>query len=133
MPRTSVLARHAPFLVLIAFLFLAALYVEFYLDSFTYVLLNSRLLFQLFVGVTVIAVLKNVVGIQTFGTFAPAIVALAFLQAGLLIGTVLLLNILAIVIATREMIRRELVQQDHRVAIQLIMVGLTIVVLEVLA
>jgi alpha-L-glutamate ligase-like protein len=129
----STLARHAPFLALIAFLFLAALYVEIYLDAFTYVLINSRLLFQLFVGVTVIAVLKNVVGIQTFGTFAPAIIALAFLQAGLIIGTALLLNILAIVIATREMIRRELVQQDHRVAIQLIMVGLTIVVLEVLA
>jgi len=133
MAGSPALVRHAPFLALVAFLFLAALYVEVYLDAFTYILLNSRLLFQLFVGVTVIAVLKNVVGIQTFGTFAPAIVALAFLQAGLLVGIVLLLNILAIVVATREMIRRELVQQDHRVAIQLIMVGLTIVVLEVLA
>jgi len=133
MTRTSALMRHAPFLVLIALLFGTALYVDLYLDAFQYVLLNSRLLFQLFVGVTVIAVLKNVVGVQTFGTFAPAIIALAFLQAGLLFGTVLLLNILAIVIATREMIRRELVQQDHRVAILLIMVGMTIVVMEVLA
>jgi len=64
---------------------------------------------------------------------APAIVALAYLQAGLFFGTVILLNILAIVIATRELIRRELIQQDHRVAILLIMVGISIVVMEILA
>ena len=125
--------RHGPFLVLTAFLFLAALYVDRYLDAFTYVLMNSRLFFQLFLGVTVIAVLKNVVGVKTFGTFAPVILALAFLQAGLLFGLLLLLNILFIVISTRELIRRELIQQDHRIAILVTLVGLSIVMIEILA
>jgi len=126
-------SRHGPFVLLIAFLFLATFYVDRYLQGFAYVLLNSRLFFQLFVGVTAIAMLKNVVGVRTFGTFAPAIVALAFLQAGLVFGTILLLNILIIVIATRELVRRELIQQDHRLAILVIMVGLSIVMLEILA
>jgi alpha-L-glutamate ligase-like protein len=133
MNRPGWLGRHGPFLVLMAFLFLAAYYVDVYLDAFAYVLANSRLFFQLFVGITLIAFLKNVVGVRTFGTFAPAIVALAFLQAGLLFGTLLLLNLLVIVIATRELVRRELIQQDHRVAILVVMVGLTIVLIEVLA
>lgn len=126
-------ARHGPFLVLTAFLFLAAFYVDRYLDAFTYVLMNSRLFFQLFIGITVIAVLKNVVGLKTYGTFAPAIIAIVFLQAGLVFGTVLLLNVLFIAIATRELVRRELVQQDHRIAILVIMIGLSIVLLEILA
>jgi alpha-L-glutamate ligase-like protein len=109
------------------------LYVDRYLDAFTYILLNSRLFFQLFVGITAIAAIRNIGGVKAFGAFGPAIVAVAFLQAGLLFGALLLLNILAIVIATRELIRRELIQQDHRIAILVILVGLSIVLLEVLA
>jgi len=127
------LAHHGPFLLLVGFLFALAFYVDLYLDAFTYILLNSRLFFQIFVGITVIAVLRNVVGIRGFGTFGPAIVALAFLQAGLLYGTILLANILAIVIATRELVRREVVQRDHRIAILVILVGLSVVLLEILA
>ncbi len=131
--RSGWLSRHGPFLLLVGFLFVLAFYVDWYLGAFTYILLNSRLFFQIFVGITVIAVLRNVVGIRGFGTFGPAIVALAFLQAGLLYGTILLANILAIVIATRELVRRELVQRDHRIAILVILVGLSVVLLEILA
>ncbi|HKZ90453.1 MAG TPA: sugar-transfer associated ATP-grasp domain-containing protein [Thermoplasmata archaeon] len=127
------LARHGPFALLVVFLFVLAVYVDRYLDAFTYILLNSRLFFQLFVGITAIAAVRNIAGVKAFGAFGPAIIAVAFLQAGLLFGALLLLNILAIVIATRELIRRELIQQDHRIAILVILVGLSIVLLEILA
>jgi len=127
------LARHGPFLLFMAFLFLLAYYVDRQLGAFTYILVNSRVFFALFLGITVLAALKNLVGLKSFGTFAPAIVALVFLQAGFVYGTILLLNILAIVIATRELIRRELIQQDHRLAILVILVGLAVVLTEILA
>lgn len=131
--RNGWLVRHGPFLILVVFLFVLAIYVDRYLDAFTYILLNSRLFFQIFLAITVIAFLRNVVGLRGFGVFGPAIVALVFLQAGPLYGTILLANILAVVIGTRELVRRELIQRDHRVAILVILVGLSIVLIEVVA
>src|SRR3970040_2797774 len=83
-PRTQ--RKHAPLNGLLIVLLVIGEYVRLNMDRFFFVLFFSRLFFELAVGVTLIAIIRNVVGIRTLGTFAPAIVALAFLQTGPIIG-----------------------------------------------
>jgi len=125
--------RHLPFLGLILFLLAIGEYVRWNMDRFYVVLFFSRLFFQLALGVTMIAVVRNVIGIRTLGTFAPAIIALAFLQTGPFIGLLLLLNIVAVVVLARQVLAEERIQQAHRVAILVILVVLAIALLELLA
>ncbi len=53
------------------------------------------------IGALVVAAGRNLVGVETFGTFSPALLALAFLQTGLLWGTALF----ALMIATGTLAR----------------------------
>lgn len=125
--------KHFPLIGLLVVLLVIGEYVRLNMDRFFFVLFFSRLFFELAVGVTVIAVIRNVVGIRTLGTFAPAIVALAFLQTGPIIGVLLLLNIVAVVVLARQALSEEKIQQAHRVAILVILVVLAIALLELLA
>src|SRR3972149_81609 len=125
--------RHLPFIGLILFLLAIGEYVRWNMDRFYVVLFFSRLIFQLALGVTMIAVVRNVIGIRTLGTFAPAIIALAFLQTGPFIGLLLLLNIVAVVVLARQVLAEERIQQAHRVAILVILVVIAIALLELLA
>jgi alpha-L-glutamate ligase-like protein len=86
----------------------------------------TRIFFQVAVAALVIAAMKNVLGVQTLGLFAPAIVALAFLATGLVLGLALLAVTLGTVLLTRASIVRERVQEAHRVAILVTIVSVTI-------
>lgn len=86
----------------------------------------TRIFFQVAIAALVIAAMRNVLGVRTLGLFAPAIVALAFLATGLILGLGLLALTLSAVLLTRASIIREKVQEAHRVAILVTIVSITI-------
>ena len=55
-----------------------------------------RILFMIPVGVFVLVILRNLVGIKGLGTFMPVLIALAFRESTLLIGVVFFVSIIAI-------------------------------------
>ncbi|MDO8648557.1 MAG: 7TM domain-containing protein [Candidatus Peregrinibacteria bacterium] len=87
------------------------------------------LLLVLPVIATILAFLKQVVGITTFGLFAPSIVALSFLALGWAIGVLFLLFIIATGYATRTFMRRWRLLYIPKVAIILTVVSITLLLL----
>ncbi|MCI0497569.1 MAG: hypothetical protein L0Z54_04685 [Thermoplasmata archaeon] len=106
------------------------LWVRRNLVEFQPVLEASTLFFQLMLAVTVIAVLRNVGGVKSFGVFGPSIIALGILQAGLFWGLVIYANIFLIVMSAALVISPLGIPSSHRIAILIIISGVTITVLE---
>ena len=124
--------RHLPF---IAFMFGFGLYcllLQFEMSAALQRLFLTRIFFQVAVAALVIAAMKNVLGVRTLGLFAPAILALAFLATGLVLGLGLLALTLGTVVLTRASLIREKVQEAHRVAILVTIVSITIASVAVL-
>ena len=78
---------------------------------------------------TILAFMKQVIGITTFGLFAPSIVVLSFLVLGWKIGIIFLLFILTTGYATRMFMRRWRLLYIPKVAIILTVVSLTLLLL----
>jgi alpha-L-glutamate ligase-like protein len=102
------------------------LFLQFEMGAALQRLFLARIFFQVAIAALVIAAMKNVVGVRTLGLFAPAIVALAFLATGLVLGLALLSITLSAVLLTRASIIREKIQEAHRVAILVTIVSITI-------
>ncbi len=85
-----------------------------------------RIFFEVALAALAIAAIKNVLGVRTLGTFAPAIVALAFLATGLPLGLANLGIILGTVMLTRRLLVPVKVQASHRIAILVTIVSVTI-------
>lgn len=76
------------------------------------------------VGALIIVVLRNVVGVKTFGTFMPVLVALAFRETRLLMGLVLFTLVLTLGLVVRfylERLRLLLVPRLSAVLITIVM------------
>lgn len=80
-------------------------------------LLQLHIFFEIVLGATAVAILHNVVGLKTYGTFGVVIVAAAMLVAGPFLGILLFAGMLAAVIVARAAIAKEGIQGSHRVAI----------------
>lgn len=78
---------------------------------------------------TILAFTKQVIGITTFGLFAPSIITLSFLVLGWWVGILFLLFILATGYATRTLMRRWRLLYIPKVAIILTVVSLTLLLL----
>ena len=78
---------------------------------------------------TILAFTKQVIGITTFGLFAPSIITLSFLVLGWWVGVLFLLFILATGYATRTFMRRWRLLYIPKVAIILTVVSLTLLML----
>jgi alpha-L-glutamate ligase-like protein len=111
---------------------LYCIFLQFEMSDALQRLYLTRIFFQVAVAALLIAAMKNVVGIRTLGLFAPAIVALAFLATGLILGLALLTVTLGTVLLTRASLVRERVQEAHRVAILVTIVSITIASIAVL-
>lgn len=78
--------------------------------SFYNLPLESQLLFQVLllipVGGLVIAVLRQIIGVRTFGTFMPVLVALAFRETGLVNGIILFVTIVVLGLLVRAYFAR---------------------------
>ena len=116
---------------ILLFAMLSALFVHWVranMVQFEPILEDSTLFFQLMIAVTVIAVLRNVGGIKTFGVFGPTIIAIGVIEAGLLWGLVIYANIFIIVMAIALVIHPLGIPSSHRIAILIIVSCVTITV-----
>jgi alpha-L-glutamate ligase-like protein len=111
---------------------LYCIFLQFEMSDALQRLYLTRIFFQVAVAALLIAAMKNVLGVRTLGLFAPAIVALAFLATGLILGLALLSVTLGAVLLTRASLVRERVQEAHRVAILVTIVSITIASIAVL-
>ena len=83
-----------------------------------------RVLMMIPVGVFLIVILRSFVGIETFGTFMPALIALSFRETQLFAGIILFVLLLAI-----GMIVRAYLEQLHLLLVPRLAVVVTVVVL----
>ena len=128
----QIVRRHFPFIAFMAGFGVYCLFLQFEMASALQRLFLTRIFFQVAVAAIVIAAMKNVLGVRTLGLFAPAIVALAFLATGLMLGMALLSVTLGAVLLTRTSLIREKVQEAHRVAILVTIVSITVASIAVL-
>ena len=77
----------------------------------------------------IIAFLKQVIGITTFGLYTPSVVALSFLALGWQIGLLFIIFILITGYLTRELLRKWRLLYIPRVAIVLTVVSITLLIL----
>ncbi|MFX1508095.1 MAG: alpha-L-glutamate ligase-like protein [Promethearchaeota archaeon] len=94
------------------------------------ILQHSKLFFQLMVGATILAFIRNVVGVRTFGVFAPVIVSFVFLRAGLIWGLFLFVNIFLISLVARAVFEPLKLSTSNRIAITLTIVGIYMSLIE---
>ena len=87
------------------------------------------LLLVLPVIATILAFLKQVIGITTFGLYTPSIIALSFLALGWPVGIFFLLFIVFTGYATRAIMRRWRLLYIPKVAIVLVVVSITLLLL----
>ena len=85
------------------------------------------------IGIFLLVVLRNVVGVKTFGTFMPVLIALAFRQTGLVWGVAFLALIIAIGLAIRFYLERLKLLLVPRLGAVVIVVVLTLVVLTIIS
>ncbi len=120
------LRRHAPFLAFMGGFTTYAAYLQFFQAGALAQLFLVRIFFQVAIAATVVAAMRNVVGLRTLGMFASVIIALAFLATGLFLGLAMFGLILGVVLLARGALVRERVQESHRVAILVTIVSVTI-------
>ncbi|MFP3941467.1 MAG: UUP1 family membrane protein [Thermoanaerobaculia bacterium] len=85
------------------------------------------------VGALIMVLLRNVVGVKTFGTFMPILVALAFRETRLLAGVFLFILVMALGLALRFYLERLRLLLVPRLAAVLILVVLLIAAISVLS
>jgi len=85
------------------------------------------------VGILLLVVLRNIVGVKTFGTFMPVLIALAFRQTGLAWGLLFFCTVVALGLAARFYLERLKLLLVPRLAAVVIVVILIIAMLTVLS
>lgn len=92
-----------------------------------------RILIMVPVGAFVVVVLRTLVGVTTFGTFMPVLIALAFRETELTMGILLVLSILAVGLGLRFALDRLHLLLVPRLTAVLILVVLSMLVMSVLS
>lgn len=96
------------------------------------ILLTSRLFFQLMLGATLIAMLRNVVGVKAFGVFGPTIITTALLKAGPEWGLVLFFDVFLVALGTRFVLEPLRLGANHRVAVVITTVVLSLTLIQII-
>jgi hypothetical protein len=78
-------------------------------------------------GALITAFIRNVIGIQTFGTFAPALLAMSFIYADLTSGIMILLVVITVGLVGRSLLERLRLLMVPRLSIILTLVILCVV------
>jgi hypothetical protein len=90
---------------------------------------HLRLLVLVPLGALVMTLLRSVVGIRTFGTFMPMLIALAMTATGLLMGSTVFILLIGLALLSRVLIRPFYLLLVARVAFTLTLVILLMVIL----
>ncbi len=89
--------------------------------------------FEIMVGASVIAILRNVIGVRSFGVFGPTIVALGLLRSpSLPIGLGVYLNVFIIGMLVTLVLYPLAMPESHRVAVLITVTGIIIAVFDLL-
>ncbi|MDA8405702.1 MAG: UUP1 family membrane protein [Deltaproteobacteria bacterium] len=91
-----------------------------------------RILLTIPIGAFLLVILRNVVGVKTFGTFMPVLIALAFRETGLIWGVLLFSVVVALGLVTRFYLEKLKLLVVPRLAAVLIVVVLLILGLSIL-
>jgi len=121
---------------LIAFtsaLLILVMWVRSNLVYFAPILEASTLFFQLILAVTVIAFLRSVIGLRTFGVFGPTIIALGIIVPGLIWGLTLYIDVFIMAMLTSFIIYPLAIASSHRIAIVITSTAISITILELVA
>ena len=85
------------------------------------------------IGAFLIVVLRNVIGVKTFGTFLPVLVALSFRETRLIAGIVLFVLVVGVGVALRFLLDRLRLLLVPRLAAVLILVVLSLLMISILS
>ena len=85
---------------------------------------DSRIFFQIVLAGAVMALLRNEVGLRTYGLFAPVIIAFILLDVGPVWGLILFVNLLVVTLVTHRALRPLRLGTAPRVAVLLSVAGL---------
>jgi alpha-L-glutamate ligase-like protein len=86
---------------------------------------GSRIFFQIVLAGAAMALLRNEIGLRTYGLFAPVIIAFIMLSVGPLWGLVLFVNVLVVTLAGHRALRPLQLSTAPRVAVLLSIAGIT--------
>ena len=84
-------------------------------------------------GVLAILIFRNIVGVQTLGTFTPVLIALAFRETGLAFGIFLFTFIVAIGLAIRSYLEHLKLQMLPRLSVVLTSVVILIAIISLMS
>jgi alpha-L-glutamate ligase-like protein len=118
------------FIFLLAFLALTVV-IKFSMPLFRPVIIESKLFFQLLLAASVIALLRNGVGIATYGLFGPAIVAFALLGPGPVWGLALFANVAILAVMVRFIIDPLALSTSYRIAVIIAIFGIFVSLMEI--
>lgn len=119
-------------LTLLMIVLVAVVWVRTNLEHMAPVLENSTLFFELIVGALLIVILRNIVGIKTFGVFGPVVVALGLKTSGLLYGVPLYLDIFIIGMVASFVIHPLALPGSFRVAVVQTLIAISLTVFELI-
>jgi hypothetical protein len=92
-----------------------------------------RILLTVPLGIALVVILRNVVGVQTFGTFMPVLIALAFRETRLVWGVILLVVLMSLGLLIRSYLARLKLLLVPRLASVVIIVILLMLTLSILS
>jgi len=92
-----------------------------------------RLLLTVPIGIFLLVILRNVVGLKTFGTFMPVLIALAFRETHLLWGLILFSSVVAVGLLVRFYLEELKLLLVPRLAAVVIVVILTMTVISIVS
>lgn len=92
-----------------------------------------RILLMVPVGALIVVLMRNIVGVQTFGTFMPVLIAMAFRETQLILGIVLFCLVVALGLLVRFYLERLRLLLVPRLAAVLVVVVLIMAVISVLS
>ncbi|MDA3854721.1 MAG: hypothetical protein PF569_00575 [Candidatus Woesearchaeota archaeon] len=103
------------FAILLSLIF----WIRYNLDFMKPILENSTLFFQLMVAVLIIAFVRNIIGIKTYGVFGPAIIIFGILKSGLglWLGFIVFFNIFLVAMILSLVLYPLKISSSYRVAI----------------
>ncbi|MBR9690940.1 hypothetical protein GOV08_04620 [Candidatus Woesearchaeota archaeon] len=84
------------------------------------------------ISVTIIAALRNIVGIRSFGVFGPTIITFGILKAGLFLGLTMYLNLFLIAMTLSFILYKYNISSSYRVSIIISSVVITITFFELI-
>lgn len=92
-----------------------------------------RILMMVPLGALLVVILRNVVGIRTFGTFMPVLIALAFRETQLVMGIILFSLIVAVGLAIRFYLDRLMLLLVPRLASVLTIVVIMMIIISIVS